>query len=165
MRSRSSLYGLTTYNQGMAHCNLVKMPLDPNIKIEPNPDGNERDRSNSSAQLLGELQYVANATRPDIAFAVNRLASYTANPSLQHTNAIKRILIALLLLWDIPTLPMLIARIENPRQDTFILLLVELLPGSQPNRVLRHSLALKPNTSPSGRRGRKLPGSETYIMS
>jgi hypothetical protein len=52
----------------------------------------EGNRSNPFAQLLGELQYLANATRPDIAFAVNRLASYTANPSMKHYKMIKRIL-------------------------------------------------------------------------
>jgi len=50
------------------------------------------DRSNSYAQLLGSLQFLANVTRPDIAYIVNRLASYSTNPSLQHTTAIKRIL-------------------------------------------------------------------------
>ena len=35
---------------------------------------------------------MANATRPDIAYAVNKLSAYTANPSLQHTGALKRIL-------------------------------------------------------------------------
>ena len=53
------------------------MPLDPNNKILPNPDGNKGNQSNSYAQLLGELQFVANSTRPNIAFAVNRLALYT----------------------------------------------------------------------------------------
>jgi hypothetical protein len=65
------------------------MPLDLHIKIIPNPDGNEGDRSNSYTQLLGELQYVTNSTRPNIAFAVTRLASYTANSSLQHIMAVK----------------------------------------------------------------------------
>jgi hypothetical protein len=37
-------------------------------------------------------QYVANATRPDISFAVNRLATYTANPSTEHYSMIKQIL-------------------------------------------------------------------------
>jgi transposase InsO family protein len=78
--------------QGLADANTVNMPLDPTIKILPNPDGNEGSRSNSYAQLLGELQFIANSTRPDIAFAVNRLASYTANPSMQHQTALKRIL-------------------------------------------------------------------------
>jgi hypothetical protein len=33
-----------------------------------------------------------NVTRPDIAYAVNRLAAYTANPCLQHMGATKHIL-------------------------------------------------------------------------
>jgi hypothetical protein len=71
---------------------MVSTPLDPNSPLQPNPEGNEGDQSNSFARLLGELQFLANATRPDITFAVNRLAAYTANPSLQHTTALKRIL-------------------------------------------------------------------------
>ena len=78
--------------ENMARSNSVSTPLDHNVPIEPNPEGNIGDRSNSFARLLGELQYIANATRPDITYAVNRLASYTANPSLQHTTALKRIL-------------------------------------------------------------------------
>ena len=78
--------------EGLERANLVAMPLDPNVPLVPNPEGNEGDHSNSFARLLGELQYIANATRPDIAYAVNRLASYTANPSLQHIGALKRIL-------------------------------------------------------------------------
>ena len=78
--------------EGLERANPVKMPLDPNVQLEPNPDGNEGDRSNSYAKAVGELQFLANATRPDIAYAVNRLASFTANPSLQHVTALKRIL-------------------------------------------------------------------------
>ena len=78
--------------EGLSEINSVTTPLDLNIKLEPNPDGSEGNRSNSFARLLGELQFLANCTRPDIAFAVNRLASYTANPSLQHFTAVKRIL-------------------------------------------------------------------------
>jgi len=78
--------------EGLGRMNAVSTPLDPNITLVPNPEGNDGDRSNSFASLLGELQYIANATRPDIAYAVNRLASYTANPSLQHHTALKRIL-------------------------------------------------------------------------
>ena len=78
--------------EGLSEINSVSTPLDTNIKLEPNPDDNEGNRSNSFARLLGELQFLANCTRPDIAFTVNRLASYTANPSLQHFTAVKRIL-------------------------------------------------------------------------
>jgi hypothetical protein len=78
--------------QGLADANSVITPLDPKYPIVPNPDGNEGNRSNSFAQLLGELQFIANATRPDICYAVNKLASYTANPSMQHQTAIKHVL-------------------------------------------------------------------------
>ncbi len=78
--------------EGMERANPVAMPLDPGSPLLPNPDGNEGDQSNSYARVLGELQFVANATRPDIAYAVSRLASYTANPSLQHVGALKRVL-------------------------------------------------------------------------
>jgi hypothetical protein len=78
--------------EGLSEINSVSTPLDPNIKLVPNPDGNKGNRSNSFARLLGELQFLANSTWPDISFAVNRLATYTANPSLQHVTALKRIL-------------------------------------------------------------------------
>jgi transposase InsO family protein len=78
--------------EGMDESNPVSMPMDPNDKIKPNPDGNEGSKSNSYAKLLGELQFLTNATRPDIAYAVNKLSAYTANPSLQHVGAAKRIL-------------------------------------------------------------------------
>jgi hypothetical protein len=56
------------------------------------PDGNTGDRSNSYARLIGELQFIANATRPDIAYTISRLLSYTTNPTLQHVSALKRVL-------------------------------------------------------------------------
>ena len=68
--------------EGLEHANPVGMPLDPNAPLEPNPEGNEGNCSNSFTRLLGELQFIANATRPDIAYVVNRLVAYTANPSL-----------------------------------------------------------------------------------
>ena len=78
--------------EGLERCNPVAMPLDPGNPLKLNPEGNVGDQSNSFARLLGELQFIANATRPNIAYTVNRLASYTANPSLQHVGALKRIL-------------------------------------------------------------------------
>jgi hypothetical protein len=71
---------------------MVSMPLDPNVPLEPNPEESEGNRSNTFARVLGELQFLANATRPDIIFAVNRLGSFTANPSLQHITTLKRVL-------------------------------------------------------------------------
>ena len=76
----------------MDTCNAVSMPLDPNVALVLNPEDNKINCSNDYARLLGELQYISNASRPDITYAVNRLASYTGNPSLQHYTTIKWIL-------------------------------------------------------------------------
>jgi len=78
--------------KGLGLADWVTTPLDPNVPIMPNPKGNIGDHSNSYAWLLGEVQYIANAMCPDIQYTVNRLASYTANPSLLHSMALKRIL-------------------------------------------------------------------------
>ena len=78
--------------EGMDNANPVSMLMDLNIKIQPNPDGNEGSRSNYYAKLLGELQFLTNSTRPDIAYAINKLAAYTTNPSLQHVGALKQLL-------------------------------------------------------------------------
>jgi len=48
--------------EGMEKANPVGTPLDPGVTLEPNPDGNVGDRSNSYARLIGELQFLANAT-------------------------------------------------------------------------------------------------------
>ena len=78
--------------ENMDTCNAVSTPLNPNIALVPNPKDNEINRSNNYARLLGELQNISNTSRPDITYMVNRLASYTGNPSLQHYTAIKWIL-------------------------------------------------------------------------
>src|SRR5882762_9491045 len=80
------------HKEKMAEANPVGMPLDPNVKIGPNPIHNELNRSNSYAKFLGELQYLANTTQPDISYAINKLGSYTANPSLEHYGSLKQIL-------------------------------------------------------------------------
>jgi hypothetical protein len=76
----------------MADANPIGMPLDPNIKLVLNPESNQPNQSNAYAKLLGALQYIANFTRPDILYAVNRLGAYIANPSLQHYGILKQIL-------------------------------------------------------------------------
>ena len=41
---------------------------------------------------IGALMYLANCTRPDIAFAVNLLARYSSAPTQRHWNGNKHIL-------------------------------------------------------------------------
>jgi len=73
----------------MEDTNPVSTPLDPNYKLGPNKDIREPNRSNDYTSLIGSLQYLAVATRPDIAYADNHLAAYTANPSIEHYRAAK----------------------------------------------------------------------------
>ncbi|CAM8954290.1 unnamed protein product [Rhodiola kirilowii] len=44
------------------------------------------------AKVIGSLMYAMTSTRPDIAFAVGKLSRYTSNPSMQHWQAIHRVL-------------------------------------------------------------------------
>jgi len=76
----------------MDMANPVGMPMDPNIALEPNPDGNIGDRSNSYTRLIGKLQFIANTTQLDIAHAISRLSSYMANPTMQHVSTLKHVL-------------------------------------------------------------------------
>jgi len=55
----------------MDTANTVGMLLDPNIVLEPNLDGDASDRSNSYVRLIGKLQFLANATRPNIAYTIS----------------------------------------------------------------------------------------------
>ena len=41
---------------------------------------------------IGALIYLANATRPDIAFYVNLFARYSSSPTRRHWNGVKHIL-------------------------------------------------------------------------
>lgn len=43
-------------------------------------------------ELVGTLQFIAQCTRPDIAFAVNVVGSFNSNPGEVHWTATKRIL-------------------------------------------------------------------------
>jgi hypothetical protein len=71
--------------------NSVSTPMDLSVDLTPTETGNG-DRSNAYASLVGSLMYLAVATRPDIAYAVNKLATYTANPEMKHWSAAKRVL-------------------------------------------------------------------------
>jgi hypothetical protein len=41
---------------------------------------------------IGALMYLANCTRPDIAFSINLLAKYSYAPTRRHWNGVKHVL-------------------------------------------------------------------------
>ena len=55
----------------MDNTNTVGMPLDPNIMLEPNPDGDVGDQHNLYVRLIRELQFLTNATRPNITYTIS----------------------------------------------------------------------------------------------
>ena len=72
----------------MEDANSVTTLMDSNLKLKPR-EPEARNRSNNYTSLIGSLMYAAIATQPNIAYAVNRLASFTANPTLSHWNKAK----------------------------------------------------------------------------
>lgn len=75
---------------GMVECNAVGVPSDPNQVL-----GNHGDSEPSKypyRQLVGNLMYMAVATRPDISYAIGSVSRHLENPTVTHENALKRIL-------------------------------------------------------------------------
>ena len=75
---------------GLKECKPVSHPLEkllnpseaecqPHLKAEFN-------------SIIGGLQYLSNNTRPDICFAVNHLARFLINPSIEHIQAARHVL-------------------------------------------------------------------------
>ena len=76
---------------GMEDANSVATLMDSNLKLEPG-EPEAGNRNNNYASLIGSLMYAAVATWADIAYAVNRLASFIANPTLSHWNTAKQVM-------------------------------------------------------------------------
>jgi len=75
----------------------VVTPLDANIKISkdlcPQTDEERIEmKKKPYRELVGSLIYLANASRPDIAFAANALSRFCSNPGTAHWHLAKRIL-------------------------------------------------------------------------
>ena len=78
----------------MKDANERDTPLAPKTRLSkadcpPVPD---KQAVKAYQQLVGSLMYVACATRPDIAYAVNTCAQFMSNPGPRHEEAAKHIL-------------------------------------------------------------------------
>ncbi|GKB21456.1 hypothetical protein Tco_0855379 [Tanacetum coccineum] len=65
-------------------------PFDTSVKLEVN--SGRAVAQLEYASVIGSLMYAMHCTRPDIAFAVSKLSQYTSNPSLEHWDAVSRVL-------------------------------------------------------------------------
>ena len=77
---------------GMNDSKPVNSPVNPDVKLVPCEDANEVYNQPMYQAVVGSLLYISTKTRPDIAYAVGRVARYTASPTKEHWTAVKRIL-------------------------------------------------------------------------
>lgn len=79
---------------GMMNCTPSSTPMDP----RENWDQTEKDVALKGKEiklyqrLIGQLMYLMLATRPDIAYAVTKLAQYASKPTQRHWNGILHVL-------------------------------------------------------------------------
>jgi len=78
----------------MADANPAQTPLPAGAEVHlVKYDGEATNREiKEYQQLIGSLLYVQIGTRPDVSFAVSRLAQYASNPSAQHMRLAKYVL-------------------------------------------------------------------------
>ena len=67
----------------------VYTPFDSNYKLVENTGRAIAQLEFASA--IGSMMYAMHCTRPDVAFAVNRLSRYTSSLSVEHWKAIVRV--------------------------------------------------------------------------
>ena len=85
-------------NFGMLECKSVATPLAEKLVLTRAdcPDDNSDEQSEMKQHdyrgLVGNLNYLATTTRPDIAYAAHALSSYLANPGMVHWTAAKHVL-------------------------------------------------------------------------
>ncbi|KAH9679451.1 retrovirus-related pol polyprotein from transposon RE1 [Citrus sinensis] len=78
----------------MLHCKGCDTPMVTGTKLQKEAKGSlgqHVEDATSYRSLIGGLQYLV-LTRPEIAFAVNKLSQYVSTPTLQHILACKRML-------------------------------------------------------------------------
>lgn len=82
---------------GLQECRPAYTPLEPgnSISSENSPKIDEERQDMKKVpyrELIGSLGYVSQCTRPDISFAVSKLAQFSSNPGRKHWDEAKRTL-------------------------------------------------------------------------
>ena len=81
----------------MTECQISNTPMDSRSQLSKSmcPTTDEEKMAMNSIpyrEAVGSLLWLANGTRPDIAYAVNQVARYMDNPGILHWNAVLRII-------------------------------------------------------------------------
>lgn len=81
---------------GMTESKPSGTPSDTNCKLSLNMETEEADETELKnipyQEAVGSLLYLAQGTRPDIAFAVNNVSRFNSNYTMAHWKSVKRIL-------------------------------------------------------------------------
>ena len=70
----------------MQNCKTARTPLPQGYNPEKYEGAVDTARRSQFQMVIGSLLYLMLGTRPDIAFAVTKLAQHSANPSQDHLN-------------------------------------------------------------------------------
>ena len=83
---------------GLSDANPMPTPLPAGVEVHLEKYDGEASKADIKLyqQMIGSLLYAQLGTRPDISFAVSRLAQYASNPSPQHIRLAKYVLCYLL---------------------------------------------------------------------
>lgn len=68
----------------------ARTPVDLGLHLAKNQGDSVSQKE--YAMIIGSLMYLTNCTRPDIAYAVNKLSRFTCNPNKDHWKALIRVL-------------------------------------------------------------------------
>ena len=71
---------------GMTNAKSVSTPLPEGYHPTVNTDTVNTQLRTKYQQVIGSLMYIMLGTRPDIAYAVTKMAQHAANPSQEHLN-------------------------------------------------------------------------------
>jgi hypothetical protein len=80
---------------GMADCNSKIVPADPFtdlMTIDLQGEGSQEFDQSIYREAVGSIMYLMVCTRPDIVFAVGKVAQHCSKPKMAHWSAVKRIM-------------------------------------------------------------------------
>ncbi|QRW13247.1 Reverse transcriptase (RNA-dependent DNA polymerase) [Ceratobasidium sp. AG-Ba] len=75
---------------GLRDANTAVSPMNTSVKLEPRPEGEDAPYYPYN-RAIGQLMWLAVTCRPDIAFSVNLLATFSHNFDTAHITAVKRV--------------------------------------------------------------------------
>ncbi|KAE8238258.1 hypothetical protein A4X06_0g8909, partial [Tilletia controversa] len=77
---------------GMTECNPAKTPMDQKASLRKATDDEARADKREFQAIVGCLAYLAQGTRPDLAYAVSTLGRFSSDPTETHRIAANRVL-------------------------------------------------------------------------